>query len=189
MENDLLSDYLQGLYGIEPLDTEEEHRLAKLIQQGDDVALDKLVTHNLRFVVHVVTKLSAWNHGKMPKEDILAIGNECLLQAGRQWVPTNNAKFATYAKNFIQRGVTRELDNTSDIIRLPINIKEQIKKLSYTERSMYQILGRKPKVSELSQITKFSEGKVNQLRGYISREPVSLDSLNQDQYTDETMED
>ena len=50
-ENDILSDYLQSLYGVEPLEVAEEHRLAKLIAKGDDLALEKLVTHNLRFVV------------------------------------------------------------------------------------------------------------------------------------------
>jgi DNA-directed RNA polymerase specialized sigma subunit len=42
--------------------------------------------------------MTAWQHGKMPLEDILAMGNEQLLIAARRWKPTNNAKFATYAK-------------------------------------------------------------------------------------------
>ena len=75
-ENDLLSDYLVSLYGIELLSVEEEHRLAKLIAQGDDDALDKLVTHNLRFVVYVVRQMTAWQHGKTTVEDIVAMGND-----------------------------------------------------------------------------------------------------------------
>jgi len=94
-DKDIKTDYLQSLYGIEPLSTAEEHALAERIQQGDDEALDKLVLHNLRFVSHVVTKMTAWQHGKTPMEDILAMGNEQLLIAARRWKPTNNAKFAT----------------------------------------------------------------------------------------------
>jgi RNA polymerase primary sigma factor len=74
-ENDLLSNYLQALYGIEPLSIDEEHELANRIQSGDDDALDKLITHNLRFVVYVVRKMTAWNHGKVPVEDMIAMGN------------------------------------------------------------------------------------------------------------------
>jgi RNA polymerase primary sigma factor len=186
--NDIKTDYLQSLYGIEPLSTKEEHALAERIQQGDDQALDKLVTHNLRFVSHVVTKMTAWQHGKVPMEDMLAMGNEQLLIAARRWKPTNNAKFATYAKSFILKGVRRELDNTSNIIRLPVNIAESIKKMNYNERALSQVLGRKPTVQELATILDTTVNKVHQLRGYISREPISLDNIEQDKQHEENDE-
>ena len=93
-ENDILSDYLKSLYGIEPLTVEEEHELAGKIAKGDERALEKLIKHNLRFVVYVVRKMTAWNHGKVPVEDMIAMGNEELFNAGRKWVPKNNARFA-----------------------------------------------------------------------------------------------
>jgi RNA polymerase primary sigma factor len=184
-EKDIKTDYLQSLYGIEPLSTEEEHALAERIQQGDEEALDKLVLHNLRFVSHVVTKMTAWQHGKVPMEDILAMGNEQLLIAARRWKPTNNAKFATYAKSFILKGVRRELDNTGNIIRLPVNIAEALKKMSYNERALSQMLGRKPTVQELATILDTTTAKIHQLRGYISREPISLDNIEQDKHFEE----
>lgn len=188
-ENDILSDYLRSLYGIEPLSTEEEHELAKLIAQGNEEAIDRLITHNLRFVVYIVRKMTAWNHGKVPVEDMIAMGNEALFTAARRWQPKNNARFATFAKSFIEKGVRRELDNTANIIRLPINIMEQVKKLNYTERSLSQVLGRKPKVSELASIMAMPESKIHQLQGYISREPISLDNLNQEKFNEEHLDD
>jgi RNA polymerase primary sigma factor len=184
-EKDIKTDYLQSLYGIEPLSTAQEHALAELIQQGDDEALDKLVTHNLRFVSHLVTKMTAWQHGKVPMEDMLAMGNEQLLIAARRWKPTNNAKFATYAKSFILKGVRRELDNTSNIIRLPVNIAEALKKMNYNERALSQVLGRKPTVAELATIVGVSTTKIHQLKGYISREPISLDNIEHDKHFEE----
>ena len=74
-ENDILSDYLQSLYGIEPLTIPQEHDLAIRIAQGDEDALDKLITHNLRFVVYIVRQMTAWNHGKVPVEYMIAMGN------------------------------------------------------------------------------------------------------------------
>lgn len=188
-ENDILNDYLQSLFGIDVLPVEEEHELARKIQAGDDSALDKLVTHNLRFVVYVVRNMTAWNHGKVPVLDLVSMGNEALVIAARRWVPKNNARFATYAKPFIRMGVRRELDNTANMIRLPINIMEQIKKLHYNERALIQILGRNPTVSELAKVTGFSEAKIHKLRGCIAREPISLEVRDQESFYEELHDD
>lgn len=188
-ENDILSEYLRSLYGIEPLSTEEEHELAKRIAEGDEEALEKLVTHNLRFVVYIVRNMSAWQHGKVPVEDMVAMGNEALFTAARRWTPTNNAKFATFARPFIFKGVRRDLDNTANIIRLPINIMEQIKRLNVMERSLAQLLGRKPKTSEIAKLMEMSEAKIHQLQGYLAREPISLDNINQEKFIEERGDD
>lgn len=179
-ENDILSDYLQSLYGIEPLSIAEEHELAKRIAQGDDQALDKLITHNLRFVVYLARQMTYWERSKVSPEDIIAIGNEAMLMCAKKWQPKNNSSFATYAKSFIRRGIQREVDNTANIIRLPINITEAIKRMNYNERALSQILGRKPKTKELAKIMRVSEAKISQLQGFIAREPVSIDTLQQD---------
>lgn len=187
-ENDIKSDYLQSLYGIEPLSTKEEHELAAKIQEGDDQALEKLVKHNLRFVPHVVTKMSAWEHGKMPEEDILAIGNEMLFMAARKWKPHKNIPFAGYARPFIELGLKRELNNTANIIRLPVNICLDIKKMNYNEQALTQILGRKPTVPELAKLLNVKKERIHQLRGYVSREPISLDNLNQENHVEDNEE-
>jgi DNA-directed RNA polymerase sigma subunit (sigma70/sigma32) len=187
-ENDIKTDYLQSLYGIRTLTTQEEHDLAEKIQAGDDDALERLVTHNLRFVPHVVTKMTAWQHGKTPLEDILAIGNEMLLIAARRWKPHKNVPFAGYARPFIERGVRRELDNTSNIIRLPINVMEELKRMNYNEQALSQVLGRKPTVAELATIVNTTATRIHQLKGYISREPISLDNLNNENLQEESEE-
>ena len=182
---DILSDYLQSLYGIEPLSTEEEHQLAHQIQQGDEDALNKLVTHNLRFVVFVVKQMSAWSNSRVPVEDLIAMGNEALFLSAKRWKPKNNSKFATYAKPFIERGVRRELDNTSNLIRLPVNILQNIKRMTYTERKLSQLLGRKPKNIELAKMLDLPVQKIVELKNYMLREPVSIDQLNNERIVDE----
>jgi len=188
-ENDLLSDYLQSLYGIDLLPVEEEHRLAGLIDQGDDDALEKLVTHNLRFVVYIVRQMTAWQHGKTPVEDIVAMGNESLFKAARRWKPTNNARFATFAKSFIFKDVRRDIDNTSNLIRLPVNIMEQIKKLNYNTRTLSQILGRAPSIAELAKVMSVSEGKIHQLQSHMNKEPISINNLKQEKHIEESNDD
>lgn len=188
-QNDILSDYLQSLYGIEPLSVAEEHQLAIQIQQGNQKALEKLIKHNLRFVVYVVRGLTAWQHSKVPVEDILSMGNEALFMSARAWKPTNNSGFATYAKPFIMRGVKRELNNTENLIRLPVNIMLDIKKLRYVERSLSQKLCRQPTKVELSNTTKMSESRISELQAHILREPSCLNDLKNDEHFEEKHDD
>ena len=176
--NDSTTDYVQGLYKYKPLSTAEEHDLAHKIAKGDERALHKLVTHNLPFVVHLVSRMSAWKHGKLPMEDLIAMGNECLLKAGRKWKPVGNIGFSAYARPWIERGVRRELDNTSNIIRLPVNVLQSIRKMAYNERALTQILGRKPTNEELATVLQVKPARVTQLQSFINREPISLDTIN-----------
>lgn len=178
--NDFLTDYLQSLYGIPVLTSEQEYALAERIQKGDEQALESLVTHNLRFVVYTVRKLTAWNHSRTPQEDLIGMGNEALLKAARQWVPTNGAKFATYAKRFILRGVERGQDDTENLVRIPIKVREEIRKMAYTERALTQTLGRPPTLHELSSVLDKTPKRINQLKFYMLQEPTSLDALNLD---------
>ena len=186
--NDFLTDYLQSLYGIPVLDSEEEYALAERISQGDEQALDKLVTHNLRFVVYTVRKLTAWNHSRTPQEDLIGMGNMALLKAARQWKPTQGAKFATYAKGFILRGIERGQDDTENLIRIPIKVREEMRKLMYTERALTQTLGRQPTASEMASILNKTTKRINQLKFYMQQEPASLDALQLDKLEDETDE-
>lgn len=184
-----MNDYLQSLFGIEPLSTEEEHALAVRIQAGDEKALDKLVKHNMRFVVFILKQTSMWNHSNMDVEDLISIGNEQLVKAARRWTPTNNARFATFARSFILRGTRREVDNVGNMIRLPVNITESIKRLTYNERALGQVLGRKPKASELATMMNTTEAKISELYSYLAREPVSLDIVNEERYIEEGNDD
>lgn len=187
MRNDknALSDYLRSLYDIKTLPLEEEEKLSERIQKGDDLALEKLVKHNLRFVVSVIKDTPAWHHGSVPMDDLLAMGNEALLKAGKRWVPKNGARFATYAKNFIMKDVRRGIDNYGNMIRIPVNVAEEIRKMKYTERILLQKLGREPRASELADAMEVHESRIIKLRGYLLREPVSLDAYNQEKFQED----
>ena len=184
-DNDMLSSYLQSLYGVEPISMEEEHELAKRIATGDRQALDKLVRHNLRFVVYIARGLTAWQHSKTPVEDILSMGNEALFMAARSWQPTNESSFATFAKPWIERGIKRELNNTENLIRLPVNIMLDIKRLLYKDRVLSQRLGRDPTIKELAQAVGVSEHRILELQTHIAREPVYLNEIPNEEHYEE----
>ena len=159
--------------------------MADQIAEGNANALSKLVQHNLRFVVYTVRKLAAWNHSRVPQEDLIGFGNEGLLKAARGWKPTNGAKFATYAKPFILRAVERGLDNTENIVRIPIKVREEIRKMTYIERMLTNTLGRTPTAIEVASVLNKPVSRINQLKFYLLQEPSSLDAINTDKVEDD----
>jgi DNA-directed RNA polymerase sigma subunit (sigma70/sigma32) len=65
---------------------------------------------------------------------------------------------------------------------------EELKRMNYNERALSQVLGRKPTVAELATIVGCKTTRIHQLRGYLSREPISLDNLNSDNLREENEE-
>lgn len=184
-DKNALSDYLRGLYAIPILSREEEAKLHEKIKNGDIIAKEKLITHNLRFVVAVVKESPNWMTSNIPMEDLIQFGNEGLIKASERWVPTEGAKFASYARKFIQSAVSRGVENTGTMIRLPVNIGEQVRKMYYTERILKQQLGREPKIKELADALEVHEKQIVKLKAMLLREPVSLDTYNQDKFKEE----
>lgn len=190
-QNDIKTDYLQELMAMDipTLPLKYEHELGHRIAKGDEDAYDELVKHNLRLVPYMVSsKMTAWHHGKTPMDDLIQMGNEALLLAARRWKPTKGVRFSSYACAFIRRFVLRELNNTENVIRLPVNIMQDIKKMRYEEQALSQILGRSPSVAEVAKVLGVAVKRVHQLQGYLVREPISLDSLENEKFNEESEE-
>jgi RNA polymerase primary sigma factor len=184
-----LTDYLQSLYNIPTLTQAEEVGLAHLIAQGDDYALEKLVTHNLRFVVSVIKKMPNWSHSNMPMEDLLSFGNEALMNAARKWQPQGKIRFASYAKKFIQLDVQRGVANTKNIIRLPVNITEEVRRIKYATRMLTQELQRAPTDRELATKLNVSPNRIAYINSILNKEPVSLEIYNSEHLDQEGQDD
>ena len=180
-----LSDYMRSLYGIQPLTVEEERNLATRISQGDDLALEKLVTHNLRFAVTTIKNTPTWHHSGVDMEDLIGFGNEALLLAARKWKPMDNIRFISYARQVILTEVNRGVANTKNLIRLPVNVTEEIRRMRYTERTLTQQLGREPTAHELAQKLNVSPLRIAELNGILNKEPISLENFNTEHLGDE----
>jgi RNA polymerase primary sigma factor len=184
-DKNALSDYLRSLYDVPVLTHEEEVSLGNKIKAGDMMARDKLIQHNLRFVVSVVKNNPNWMTSNVPMEDLIQFGNEGLLLASSRWEPQGDTWFCRYAKKFIESAVMRGVENTGTMIRLPVNIGEQMRKMQYVERRLTQELGREPKLHELADALEVHNSHVSKLKGMIMREPVSLDAYNQEKFKEE----
>ena len=97
---------------------EEEVKLALLIKQGDQRALEKLTKANLRFVVSVAKQYQ--NQG-LTLPDLINEGNLGLIKAVQRFDETRGFKFISYGVWWIRQSIMQALAEQSRIVRLPLN--------------------------------------------------------------------
>ena len=163
--------YLDDIKKYQPLDPKEEIILAGLAKKGDLKAINKLITHNLRFVVAVAKKFQGQG---LPFEDLINEGNLGLIKAVERYDETRGFKFISYAVWWITQGIRQAIQKTGRVIRLPAHVRESIGKLYRKSIELEQNIEREPTADELAEITKTSPGWINDLKRIIT-EPVSLE--------------
>jgi len=142
--------YLQDIQKL-PLisDPEEERRLARRVQKGDEAAAERLVTANLRFVISYVKKYQG--HG-LDLSELVAIGNEGLLKAVRKFDPDQGVKFISYAVWWVRQAVLKALAEQTRSVRIPLNQNSQLIRVARGETVLAQVLKRDPTEEELGRL-------------------------------------
>ena len=172
MSADEVSRYLYEIRQIPRLTLEEERELARRCAQGDEDAVRRLVSANLRLVVSVAKEYVGRG---VPLLDLVQEGSIGLLTAARKFDYTLDYRFSTYATKWIRQGVTRCLMNHAGLIRVPAYTAEKMRKLLQAKAALHQEKVAEPTVAELAQHTGLSEEKVVQLLEMIP-ELCSLDA-------------
>ena len=166
--------YLNEIKNYEPLEPKEEISLARDAKKGDLKSINKLITHNLRFVVAVAKNFQGQG---LPFEDLINEGNLGLMKAVGKYDESRGFRFISYAVWWITQGKRQAIQKTGRVIRLPAHIRDSMGKLYRKSIELEQHIEREPTEDELSEITKTSPGWINDLKR-IGTEPVSLeDSL------------
>ncbi|HUL69181.1 MAG TPA: RNA polymerase sigma factor RpoD/SigA [Gemmatimonadales bacterium] len=153
-------------------DPEEERRLARRAQQGDEKAAERLVTANLRFVISYVKKYQG--HG-LDLSELVAIGNEGLLKAVRKFDPEHGVKFISYAVWWVRQAVLKALAEQTRSVRIPLNQNSALIRMSRTETFLSQELGREPTDAEIAVALNDSVDNIRAARRMTSAE-ISLDA-------------
>lgn len=117
-ESASLERYLQEIAKESLITAEEEVILAKRIQQGDEVALNKLVKANLRFVVSVSKQ---YQHQGLTLSDLINEGNFGLIKAATRFDETKGFKFISYAVWWIRQSIMQAIVDQGRMVRLPLN--------------------------------------------------------------------
>jgi len=172
MSDDSVRMYLREIGRIPLIKTEDEIRLAKLIEKGDQVAKKKLAEANLRLVVSIAKKYIGRGLSLL---DLVQEGNTGLLRAVEKFDHRKGYKFSTYATWWIRQAITRAIADQARTIRIPVHMIETINKLIRVQRQLVQDLGREPLPEEIAAEMKIGVDKVEHILK-ISQATVSLES-------------
>ena len=97
------------------LGREEEKELARLAEQGDQAAAEKLITSHLGFVVNVA---KGYRRSGVPMSDLVQEGVIGLVQAVRKFNPEKDARLSTYARWWIRASIQDHIVRSWSLVRL-----------------------------------------------------------------------
>jgi RNA polymerase primary sigma factor len=171
-ESQSLEKYLQEIGKVELVTPEEEVRLATLIKQGDQHALNKLTRANLRFVVSVAKQYQ--NQG-LSLPDLINEGNVGLIKAAQRFDETRGFKFISYAVWWIRQSILQALAEQARIVRLPLNKVGLTNRIQKAYSQLEQEFEREPSAEELAELLNMDLEEVSSSLGINARH-VSMDT-------------
>ena len=171
-EQGTLDKYLADIAKEPMISPDEEVELAQKIKMGDQIALDKLVRANLRFVVSVAKQYQ--NQG-LSLADLINEGNVGLIKAAQRFDETKGFKFISYAVWWIRQAILQAVAEQSRMVRLPLNQVGFLSRVKKTASYLEQLYQRKPTIKEIADELDMTEEKVEAIMQINSKE-VSMDA-------------
>jgi RNA polymerase primary sigma factor len=173
-----LNAYFTELNTMDMISADEEVELAQRIKKGDEIAFQKLVKSNLRFVVSVAKQYQ--NFG-VSLNDLINEGNIGLMKAARKFDETKGFKFISYAVWWIRQSIHNAIQQKGKLVRLPANKAGLMLRIRRAEDQFIQQNERKPDAEELAQMLDMNESAITstlsaQFSSYSLDEPVAEDS-------------
>jgi RNA polymerase primary sigma factor len=143
-----LEKYFQEIGKVDLITANMEVELAQRIRAGDQVAFERLINANLRFVVSVAKQYQ--NKG-LALPDLINEGNIGLIKAAKRFDETRGFKFISYAVWWIRQSILQALADQSRIIRLPLNKIGAINRINKMYAFLEQENERPPSAEEISE--------------------------------------
>ncbi|HRP88828.1 MAG TPA: RNA polymerase sigma factor RpoD/SigA [Edaphocola sp.] len=156
-DSQAVEKYLQEISRISMITPEEETILAQKIHMGDQIALEKLVKANLRFVVSVAKQ---YQHQGLSLSDLINEGNLGLIKAAQRFDETKGFKFISYAVWWIRQSILQALAEQGRLVRLPQNKIGTYNKANKAYIAFEQENEREPSTEELASILEMSETEI-----------------------------
>ena len=171
-EQGALDKYLADIAKEPMITPDEEVELAQKIKMGDQIALDRLVRANLRFVVSVAKQYQ--NQG-LSLADLINEGNVGLIKAAQRFDETKGFKFISYAVWWIRQAILQAVAEQSRMVRLPLNQVGFISRVKKTASYLEQLYQRKPTIKEIADELDLPEEKIETALKVNAKE-VSMDA-------------
>lgn len=145
------------------LSSDEEIKLAKLIEKGDKVAFDKMVSCNLRLVIKIAKRYKT-NEWQLP--DIIQEGNIGLMKAAEKFDYRRNVRFSTYASWWIKQSIIRSIANKKRTIRLPHRKEEKLRTIKTFIAKFKEEHKKSPSIDDIIYGTGFSKKDILNLEAF-----------------------
>ena len=152
-----LEKYLSEISRYDVLSPEEEVALFQRFRAGDDRAIEKIINHNLRFVVSVAKQYQVpglW------LGDLVNEGNIGLIKAAYKFDETKGFKFISYAVWWIRQSILQALNEKARKIRIPLNLQGIANKVIAKRTELLQKNEREPSIEELAEATELKISEV-----------------------------
>jgi len=201
--SDTVRMYLREIGQVDLLTTEDERRLAQLIEEGKLAAeridaaesgADTISAGEERMLMRAVSRserarseltqanlrlvvsiAKRYSGRGMLLLDLIQEGNLGLMRAVDKFDHTKGFKFSTYATWWIRQAITRSIADQARTIRIPVHMVEHMNRVTRVKRQMHQELEREPTVEELAAKVQLEPDRVRELLRY-AQDPLSLDS-------------
>ena len=171
-ESASLNQYLSDIARIPMITPQEEVMLTQKIREGDQAALERLTTANLRFVVSVAKQ---YQSSGMTLGDLINEGNVGLVKAAKRFDETKGFKFISYAVWWIRQSILSAINEQSRMVRLPLNKVGDLSKIAKAAAQLEQQYERQPTPEELAENLEITTEKISDVLGH-SGKHISYDS-------------
>ncbi len=140
-----------------------------------------MIESNMRLVISIARKY--FGRG-MEFLDLIQEGNSGLVKAVDKFDYRKGFKFGTYASWWIRQAITRALSEQAKTIRTPMYLNSQYGRVAKASQALFQKLGRKPSIPELSKKVGLASDKVEDILSIIPQtvslsKPIGDDEDNQ----------
>ena len=139
--------YLKSIGNHPRLSFEQEKELSARALNGDQDAINELVSCNLLLVVPIAKRYYGCG---LPLLDLIQEGNLGLITAAKKYDGTKGWRFSTYATYWIRQSISRALGDQSRTIRIPANMVELLGKVRKATNELTIKFKRQPTDEEIA---------------------------------------
>jgi len=156
-------------------------RRLRFLERELEKAKRIMIEANMRLVISIARRYIGRG---MEFMDLVQEGNSGLVKAVDKFDYTKGFKFGTYASWWIRQAITRSLAEQAKTIRTPMYLNSQYGRVAKVSQSLFQKLGRRPDIKEISKQSGFPEDKIEDIMQMIPQtvslsKPLGDDEENQ----------